>query len=181
MLVVYFLRTGKIPFLQSSPSRPLLFSTLFFLGVALALPYIPKLGDLLGFVHLDATFYGFLAVIVVLYCTLVQLVKTGYQQIWKEWYVAILILLFWVNRPTKRAFVVDQALAIALPHSSPQFHSFRRKTLRLQFHSFQLLAFFLFLGFCQTTLFTRSSIFADYTTVPGIDYLTPLAVRGLGS
>lgn len=88
VLVVYFLRTGKIPFLQSSPSRYLLASTIFFMGIAFVLPYIPTLNDLLGFVHIDPIFYGFLACILVSYCILVQFVKVAYIKIFKEWYVA---------------------------------------------------------------------------------------------
>lgn len=52
LLVVYFLRTGKIPFIQSSPSFPLLLSTLSFLGIAMAVPYIPGLNTAFGFAPL---------------------------------------------------------------------------------------------------------------------------------
>lgn len=51
MMVIYFLRTGKIPFIQSSPSKIFLAVTLFFQLIAQALPYIPGLNQAFGFVH----------------------------------------------------------------------------------------------------------------------------------
>lgn len=84
-LVIYFLRTGKIPFYQSSPSRVFFAFTIFFLSIDWILPYIPGLNSAFGFVHLDPLMYAFVAGIVFGYCTLVQLVKIVYQRVWREW------------------------------------------------------------------------------------------------
>lgn len=85
ILVVYFLRTGKLPFVQSRPSTSFLLATLSFLGLGYSLPYIPKLNEAFSFTAPDPKFWGFIAAIAVTYCTLVQIVKVGYQKIWKEW------------------------------------------------------------------------------------------------
>lgn len=86
LLVIYFLRTGKIPFLQSSPSRPLVISTLSFLGIAISLQYIPKLNVALSFTPVKPDFYGYLTAIIVTYCLLVSIAKLIYQRVYKTWF-----------------------------------------------------------------------------------------------
>ncbi len=72
-LVVLVIRTLRNP-MRSRPSMPLLLSTLVIVSVALLLPYAP-LASRLGFVPLPPAYLGFLAVAVVVYLFLVELVK----------------------------------------------------------------------------------------------------------
>lgn len=72
-LVLLVIRTLRNP-LQSRPSMPLLLSTLVIVAIALLLPYAP-FASKLGFVPLPPSYLGFLAVAVVVYLFLVELVK----------------------------------------------------------------------------------------------------------
>jgi Mg2+-importing ATPase len=73
-LVIFLIRTRRIPFFHSRPSRPLLATTLACVGVGVALPYSP-LADLLGFEALPLTFLAVLALMVATYLALVELGK----------------------------------------------------------------------------------------------------------
>lgn len=76
-LVVYVIRTKKIPFLQSRPSRWLLATSLLVLLVGIAIPYSPLAG-FFGFVRPPALYFWFLAGIVLVYLFLVQIVKNWF-------------------------------------------------------------------------------------------------------
>jgi Mg2+-importing ATPase len=72
--VIYIIRTNKIPFLQSSPSRSLLFSSLFCVILGAAITYSP-IGKFFGFVQLPFTILLAIAGIVIIYLVLVEIVK----------------------------------------------------------------------------------------------------------
>lgn len=55
------------------------------MGIAVVIPYVPKLNDAFGFVHPAPTFYGLVAAMVICYMTLVQLGKFVYQRVFHEW------------------------------------------------------------------------------------------------
>jgi P-type Mg2+ transporter len=85
LLIVVMLRTQHIPIIQSSPGK-LLSATLLIMGtIGLSLPYIPPLAQALQMEHPHPTFYGFLCAILLSYILLVQVVKTIYRRIYKEW------------------------------------------------------------------------------------------------
>ena len=84
-LVVLMLRTQHIPFFQSWPSRVIGVALAIIASVGLAIPYIPPIAAALLMQHPHPLFYGFLVVILVCYMLLVQLVKTVYIRIYKEW------------------------------------------------------------------------------------------------
>jgi Mg2+-importing ATPase len=73
-LVIFVIRTRRVPFLRSRPSTPLLSTTLVCAAVGAALPFTP-LADTLGFTALPAAFAGVLAGMVVSYLALVELGK----------------------------------------------------------------------------------------------------------
>ena len=73
-LVIFLIRTRRIPFFHSRPSRPLLATTLACVGVGVILPYSP-LADVLGFEALPLDFLAVLALMVVTYLALVELGK----------------------------------------------------------------------------------------------------------
>jgi Mg2+-importing ATPase len=74
VLVVHIIRTNKIPFLESKPSKILLLTTLSVVLIGLVIPYT-FLGKLFGFTSLPALFFVILLLIAVTYLFLVQLVK----------------------------------------------------------------------------------------------------------
>ncbi len=76
-LIVYIIRTAKIPFLQSRPALPMLLVTLTIMAVAIYLPFSP-IASALGFVPLPPQYFFWLALILSSYCLLTQLVKTWF-------------------------------------------------------------------------------------------------------
>lgn len=72
--VIYVVRTRKIPFLQSTPSKWLLVTTLAFVGFGWILPYT-QLGKYFGFVRLDPQILLVLGLIVGGYLVTVEVVK----------------------------------------------------------------------------------------------------------
>jgi P-type Mg2+ transporter len=73
-LVVFVIRTRRVPFFHSRPSRPLLVTTLAVVLVGLLLPYSP-LAHALGFRSLPWLFLVILAVMAATYLTLAELGK----------------------------------------------------------------------------------------------------------
>ena len=73
-LVVFVIRTHRVPFWRSRPSRTLLGAVLGVITIGALLPYSPFAHDL-GFTALPADFFAVLAVMVVLYLFLVELTK----------------------------------------------------------------------------------------------------------
>ncbi|MGA2976880.1 MAG: magnesium-translocating P-type ATPase [Spirochaetia bacterium] len=77
-LIVHVIRTRKIPFIQSRASPVMLFFTLLVMAIGVALPYIPPLANLLGFVPLPAIYWAWIAGFLVIYCALTHFVKTWF-------------------------------------------------------------------------------------------------------
>jgi Mg2+-importing ATPase len=73
--VVFAIRTRRVPFVRSRPSRPLLISTIAVIGIGAVLPFSP-LAHILGFVAPDAALYGVIAALVVGYLVVVDATKT---------------------------------------------------------------------------------------------------------
>ncbi|MDP3057745.1 MAG: magnesium-translocating P-type ATPase [bacterium] len=84
VLVIYVIRTNKIPFIQSTPNKFLIFNTLLILAIALGVIF-SSLAGLFGFVALPPLYFIILFIMLVTYLSLVQIVKTwvvrkyGYQ------------------------------------------------------------------------------------------------------
>ena len=74
-LIVHVIRTGRIPLLQSRASLPLTLTSLIICLVGIALAFVPA-GAWFGFVALPGAYWLFLALILVSYMLLTQLVKT---------------------------------------------------------------------------------------------------------
>ncbi len=70
-LVIFVIRTRRVPFLRSRPSRPLLLTTLACAAIGVVIPYSP-LADTLGFEALPATLLGAIALMAVTYLALVE-------------------------------------------------------------------------------------------------------------
>ncbi len=74
-LVIFAIRTRRVPFFRSRPGVALTAGTLGSVAVGLALPFTP-LAQLFGFTALPLTFIGILGAMVVVYLTLVELGKS---------------------------------------------------------------------------------------------------------
>jgi len=73
-LIIHVIRTSKIPFIQSRASAPLLWATLGAVAAAAFLPYSP-VASALGLVALPGLYWAFLALVLLGYLGLTQLVK----------------------------------------------------------------------------------------------------------
>jgi len=78
-LVIYVIRTRRVPFFKSRPSLPMLFVPTGAALVGAILPYT-GLAHLLGFTPLPATFFLLLFGMVVVYLLLVELAKTPFYR-----------------------------------------------------------------------------------------------------
>ena len=78
-LVIFVIRTRHTPFWKSHASKPLIFSTLATVTVPMLLPFTP-IGGLLGLVIPPPTFYLVLAVFIIVYLALVELLKNFFYR-----------------------------------------------------------------------------------------------------
>jgi len=85
IFIIHFLRTGKIPFIQSRASTPVVILTTIIAGIVIGIPYVPKLNTAIGMTPPRPEYYGFLVAMNFAYVILVQIVKTIYQRVFKEW------------------------------------------------------------------------------------------------
>jgi P-type Mg2+ transporter len=76
-LVIFAIRTRRIPFLRSAPSRPLAASALGVVLIGVVLPFTPAANSL-GFRSLPVAFFLALALMVGAYLLLVEFVKARY-------------------------------------------------------------------------------------------------------
>ncbi|MFN9548443.1 MAG: magnesium-translocating P-type ATPase [Cyanobacteriota bacterium] len=76
-LIVYIIRTARIPFLQSNPEPLMALITLVVMAVGVAIPFTP-IGPGLGLVPLPAAYFGWLAGILLAYACLTQQVKSWF-------------------------------------------------------------------------------------------------------
>ena len=73
-LIIYIIRTNKIPFLQSWPSKTLLFTTLTIAAIGCYLPFSP-LANILKFTPLPPLYWLILFAMIIIYFVLTQTVK----------------------------------------------------------------------------------------------------------
>jgi len=73
-IIIHIIRTNKIPFLQSLPSRALAATSAAIMAFGVAVPFT-ALGRYLGFTKLPATYFLFLALTLASYVIVTQLVK----------------------------------------------------------------------------------------------------------
>jgi len=76
-LIIHIIRTGRIPFVQSVASTPLILTSLIICTVGVWLPYSP-FAHALGFVPLPVMYWPWIVVIVLSYLTLTHAVKTAF-------------------------------------------------------------------------------------------------------
>jgi Mg2+-importing ATPase len=73
-LIIHIIRTNKIPFLQSHSSGPLIGMSIVIMATGIAIPFTP-LGHYLGFTALPPLYWPLLALTLLCYVLLTQLVK----------------------------------------------------------------------------------------------------------
>lgn len=78
-LVIYVIRTRRVPFLRSRPSRWMLVVPLATAAAGAVLPFTPA-AHALGFTPLPAVFLGILAGMIVTYLLLVEVVKAFFYR-----------------------------------------------------------------------------------------------------
>ena len=83
VLILHFLRTRKIPFVQSSPSIPVVCTTFVGIIVFTSLTFTKSAG-VIGLTKLPIMYFLFLFVVVLLYMLLTTVVKTVYQKKYHE-------------------------------------------------------------------------------------------------
>lgn len=83
VLILHFLRTRKIPFVQSSPSIPVVGTTLAGIIAFTALTFT-KSAAVIGLTKLPIRYFLFLFVVALLYMLLTTIVKTTYQKKYHE-------------------------------------------------------------------------------------------------
>jgi P-type Mg2+ transporter len=102
-LVIFAIRTRKVPFFRSRPGRWLMTATIAVVGTGIVLPYTPLAG-LFGFTALPIGFLGILAVMIVVYVALVELGKSlFYSGRVPRLRVPALPIAFWERSPTVQA------------------------------------------------------------------------------
>jgi Mg2+-importing ATPase len=83
-LVVHMIRTRRIPFLQSCASAPVLGLTGAIIVIGMVIPFT-VIGAKLGMVAMPVAYFGWLALTVLAYCVLTQMVKLGYMRRYGRW------------------------------------------------------------------------------------------------
>ena len=84
-LIVHFIRTSKIPFIQSRADKKLTLSTLGCIGLALLAPVLLKGITEFHFAAMPSQYYVFLAAILLSYAVVVEIVKRIYIKIYRQW------------------------------------------------------------------------------------------------
>jgi len=78
-LVIYVIRTGKIPFVQSRPSRFMVLTSVSIVLVGLSLPFTSA-AEFLGFVKPPVPYFAVLAILLALYLSTVQMAKVWFTK-----------------------------------------------------------------------------------------------------
>ena len=81
-LIIYIIRTNRLPFLQSRPSWQLMMMSSVIMAVGVAIPF-SSLGRSLGFTRLPMLYWPLLAVSLMAYVALTQTVKVWLLR--KQW------------------------------------------------------------------------------------------------
>jgi P-type Mg2+ transporter len=79
-LVIFAIRTRRVPFLRSRPSTPLTLATMICVAIGVVLPFSP-LAPVLGFTALPPGFLAALAAMIVVYLVLIELGKQRFYRV----------------------------------------------------------------------------------------------------
>ena len=79
-LIIFAIRTRRVPFFRSRPSTPLAVATIICVAIGVLLPFSP-LAHALGFTALPASFLAALVVMILVYLVLVELGKRRFYRV----------------------------------------------------------------------------------------------------
>ena len=83
-LIVHMIRTQKIPFFQSCAAWPLMIMTFAIMAIGIAIPFT-SFGAYIGLMPLPLSYFPWLAVTLLSYCVLTQLIKNWYVRRFGKW------------------------------------------------------------------------------------------------
>jgi P-type Mg2+ transporter len=83
-LIVHMIRTRKIPFVQSAASPPVLILTAAVIAAGILIPFSP-LGASVGLQALPMSYFPWLILTLIAYCSLTQAIKTIYIRRFAKW------------------------------------------------------------------------------------------------
>lgn len=84
-MIIHYIRTSKMPFVESRPNKLLLISTIMTIVGTIVTPIILHSVVSFNFVILPLKYYAFVLVLLVVYTVLVQIVKKRYIKKYGEW------------------------------------------------------------------------------------------------
>lgn len=84
-IIIYIIRTRKVPFYKSKPSNLLLFLSILISIIGVILPYL-SIGKLIGLVPLPYIYIFIFIIVMTLYMLLTEIVKIYYLRKYKELY-----------------------------------------------------------------------------------------------
>lgn len=84
-MIIHYIRTSKIPFVESRPNKLLLISTIMTIVGTIVTPIILHSVASFNFVILPLKYYAFVLVLLVVYTVLVHIVKKRYIKKYGEW------------------------------------------------------------------------------------------------
>lgn len=84
-MIIHYIRTSKIPFVESRPNKLLLISTIMTIVGTIVTPIILHSVASFNFVILPLKYYAFVLVLLVVYTVLVQIIKKRYIKKYGEW------------------------------------------------------------------------------------------------
>lgn len=84
-MIIHYIRTSKMPFVESRPNKLLLISTIMTIVGTIVTPIILHSVASFNFVILPLKYYAFVLVLLVVYTVLVQIVKKRYIKKYGEW------------------------------------------------------------------------------------------------
>lgn len=83
-LIIHMIRTGKIPFFQSTAALPVVLTTGIIMGLGILIPFTP-FGASVGMVPLPKNYFPWLVGILLCYCLLTQSIKFWYIRQFRRW------------------------------------------------------------------------------------------------
>ena len=84
-MIIHYIRTSKIPFIQSRANKFLTISTIVTILGAIVTPILLHNISSFNFVILPIKYYLFVAILLVVYTILVEIIKKAYIKKYGEW------------------------------------------------------------------------------------------------
>ncbi|KAF9950994.1 hypothetical protein BGZ72_007437, partial [Mortierella alpina] len=86
LLVIYIIRSPKIPFFQTNAARPVMIGSIIISAIVLALPHIAVFRELLTMEALPPIYYAYLVSALLSYLVVTQGAKMMYLRLFNAWF-----------------------------------------------------------------------------------------------